>query len=297
MILQSEKGRLVEAAKALRLELAKSYFQSSVRVATGNSKPFKTVSAGWAISIASWSSGPRIELWLDKWLPGTKSAFWFGFISGDDSKVISVINQVPESLQPKVRYGDGDFQHSAGVRRLKKRPSEAELLHPIFESYPSEKVWCFGMYDRGTHVRGKKPQLDVGRANSFISLAVQSNDDLSQDYPTIRKEGRRIVALHVRLERDQRVALRCKQRDGFRCQVCTLRFEEWYGVSCVEAHHKVPLSKLKRPKAAHEDDLITVCPNCHRMLHRMSGHESDIEELKDILKARGYPLVSGISQQ
>jgi predicted HNH restriction endonuclease len=36
------------------------------------------------------------------------------------------------------------------------------------------------------------------------------------------------------------------------------------------------------------DDLVTVCPNCHTMLHHMSGSRSDVTRLRRIINGRHH---------
>jgi predicted HNH restriction endonuclease len=48
-------------------------------------------------------------------------------------------------------------------------------------------------------------------------------------------------------DRSRLLAIECKIRDNYGCQVCGLRFEDTYGrlgVGYAEAHHRVPLSQL-----------------------------------------------------
>jgi 5-methylcytosine-specific restriction protein A len=69
--------------------------------------------------------------------------------------------------------------------------------------------------------------------------------------------------------------------------VCDDRFEDLYGnlgVEFAEAHHIVPLSKLSGMVKTSLEDLMSVCANCHRMLHRMSGKPNDIARLRAIVQ-------------
>lgn len=105
-------------------------------------------------------------------------------------------------------------------------------------------------------------------------------NEVSDDYHGC--ENRQIVAWHLRRERDPELARRRKEHDGYRCQICKLKFEEVYGDighGFVEAHHRIPLSKLKGEVDNRIEDLLTVCANCHRMLHRLAGEERDIDDL------------------
>jgi 5-methylcytosine-specific restriction endonuclease McrA len=290
---QSDKARLVTAAQTLADELRTAHVRNIFRIKRHPARPFQTLTGGWALTIATWVGRPKMELWLDKFLGGSHRHFWFGFISTKEVEINSLISQMPESLSPRKTYSDGEIKRVGGVCVLKRSPSASDISYPIAESYPSEKVYCVGMYDNGSHGSSNPLQLDPLRASTFIASVVRAVTDLEEEYPSIKiKEGRRIVEQHIRLERDWRAALRCKERDDFKCQVCTLCFKDWYGEEFAEAHHKVPLSKMKCPRVAKADDLITVCANCHRMLHRMDGEADNVEKLREILKTHHHPLLS-----
>ena len=56
------------------------------------------------------------------------------------------------------------------------------------------------------------------------------------------------------------------------------------GKGYIEVHHIKPLSKLDEEIVVNpETDLICVCSNCHRMLHRFKGYIVSVEELKQII--------------
>jgi 5-methylcytosine-specific restriction enzyme A len=80
---------------------------------------------------------------------------------------------------------------------------------------------------------------------------------------------------HRRSERNPKLAKAAKEYHGTTCMVCGFSFEDAYGeigAGYIEAHHLTPFSELKgRP--THLDpttDFAVVCPNCHRMLHRVT---------------------------
>jgi predicted HNH restriction endonuclease len=115
-----------------------------------------------------------------------------------------------------------------------------------------------------------------------------TNEDnaLERAYP---RHERKAVRSHLRRDRSPMLALACKQRDKYRCQCCRRRMEEFYGdlgQEFAECHHTVPLSTLKEGVLTRLDDLITVCPNCHRILHKMDGVPEDVEALREVLRKR-----------
>ena len=64
----------------------------------------------------------------------------------------------------------------------------------------------------------------------------------------------------------------CIKHNGATCKVCGFNFEKRYGIlgaDFIEVHHKIPLSSLSEEIEINPvEDLIPVCSNCHRMLHR-----------------------------
>lgn len=85
-------------------------------------------------------------------------------------------------------------------------------------------------------------------------------------------EGRARLRAHLVRERSWRLVKKFKASlSSFRCEICTFDFRTEYGElgRCfIEAHHKMPVSELDGTKPPSLDDLIALCSNCHRMVHR-----------------------------
>lgn len=57
------------------------------------------------------------------------------------------------------------------------------------------------------------------------------------------------------------------------------------GKRFTEVHHVKPLSTLEEATEINpKEDLVPVCSNCHRMIHRKKDDVLSVEELKGILK-------------
>lgn len=90
------------------------------------------------------------------------------------------------------------------------------------------------------------------------------------------EEGKLKYVLHKSFERNatlvNNLKTHRKQIDPMlRCEICGFSFIEKYGDigdGFIEAHHKIPLSTLEDSTITRENDLILVCSNCHRMLHK-----------------------------
>lgn len=87
-------------------------------------------------------------------------------------------------------------------------------------------------------------------------------------------------------ERSPRNRLLCLSIHGEICSVCGLNPKSVYGLnlgSIIEVHHIEPLSETEETKVYDPRiDLIPLCPNCHRAIHkRKPAYKPD--ELKELL--------------
>jgi hypothetical protein len=106
-------------------------------------------------------------------------------------------------------------------------------------------------------------------------------------------EGEKKQAMHYRYERSS--ALRQLKINEFKkchdtlfCELCDWNFEDHYpeklAKDFMEVHHKIPLFKLEERMPAKLDDLMLVCSNCHRMIHRTKQAEDNLELLNKWFK-------------
>jgi predicted HNH restriction endonuclease len=114
-----------------------------------------------------------------------------------------------------------------------------------------------------------------------------AEEDDSESFP----EGKEAYRLHRSKERNQGLVRKAKEKHFNRdpkmcCQVCKFSFIDRYGKlgkGYIEAHHLFPISELKQETETKIDDLIMVCSNCHRMLHRRRPWVK-FNELKSIIR-------------
>jgi|GEM_PF-870799 len=143
----------------------------------------------------------------------------------------------------------------------------------------------------------KKAQSDVAECNlieDFFGEDVRrsSSPNINQDEnfeelifcefglsPNSRQyqEGKARFRLHIVKERNRKLIEDAKKfwkkqnEEPIRCSVCSFSFKERYGeigTDFIEAHHKEPISSLTEETSISIEDLVPVCSNCHRMLHR-----------------------------
>lgn len=96
-------------------------------------------------------------------------------------------------------------------------------------------------------------------------------DGDTDDFP----EGRILYSVHRRRERNNALVRRKKAEAvlaiSLSCEICGFDFRETYGEigrGFIECHHMLPISEMIEGSKTRLEDLILVCSNCHRMLHR-----------------------------
>ncbi len=105
---------------------------------------------------------------------------------------------------------------------------------------------------------------------------------------TIAIEGKKKVVYGTRYERNPKLRKAAIQTHGCKCAVCSFDFEKTYGAlgrGFIEVHHIKPISSIAQEHEVNVDrDLVCLCSNCHRMVHRgENGTVISIERLRDII--------------
>lgn len=118
---------------------------------------------------------------------------------------------------------------------------------------------------------------DINNINLDIGITTHSD----------RPEGKKIESYATRYERDSNNRLNAIRIHGTKCMACGFDFEEVYGElgkGFIEVHHIKPLSTLNEEIVINPaTDLICLCSNCHRMIHRGKNLLS-LEELRLIIQ-------------
>jgi hypothetical protein len=103
------------------------------------------------------------------------------------------------------------------------------------------------------------------------------------------EEGSKRERRHLATERSPAVRAAALALQGTDCRVCGFSYADRYGslgVGFAEVHHLKPLGSLRKSAQVNpKTDVIVVCGNCHRMLHR-----TDPPLMPDELRARLRPI-------
>jgi 5-methylcytosine-specific restriction enzyme A len=103
---------------------------------------------------------------------------------------------------------------------------------------------------------------------------------------TARSEGAKVVRISRSAERDPRLRSQAVRIHGTNCLGCGFSFGKAYGSwgeNYVEIHHMTPLGDGIERQTDARTDLIPLCANCHRMVHRRPGICLSLEELRALM--------------
>jgi len=114
--------------------------------------------------------------------------------------------------------------------------------------------------------------------------------EIMEDDEEEGEEGQILTRTHRFRERDKDLVMRKKQRvlkekGTLSCVACGFDFSAVYGErgeGFIECHHTKPVSELKDGEKTKLNDLVLVCSNCHRMIHRRKPWLS-VEDLSKLL--------------
>lgn len=248
---------------------------------------------GWRVELGGMGAGrPRLELWFDHWADGKKRRFWYGFSSRRPPQIGVLIRALPAYLQPRRTFKDEDME-TIDFQSVLKMPLTINEFGPAFDEYYKQDGTAFyGKFDLTLPNKTTSIAQIADQAAAFFRDVLQHQRDYRRQdngdeeiYP--RTENRIVVRRHLSRERNSALATHCKIRDDYKCQVCGMAFELVYGKigrGFAEAHHVIPLHQLTKTVKSSPKDLITVCSNCHRMLHKLRGKAGDVRKLKRIMR-------------
>tara|TARA_X000000950_G_scaffold37918_1_gene40476 strand:+ start:623 stop:1327 length:705 start_codon:yes stop_codon:yes gene_type:complete len=115
------------------------------------------------------------------------------------------------------------------------------------------------------------------------------NDDLVFDDIAIAKEGKLVTYKHLKRERNAKIVREKKKifkrmNGRLFCEACKFDFKDKYGKrgeDFIECHHINPISLGEKKTSL--SDLVLLCSNCHRMIHKKQPW-LEIYELIEIIK-------------
>jgi len=135
------------------------------------------------------------------------------------------------------------------------------------------------------NLEGNK-EIDVSAQKQLQTMEEKDFDDPIE--PVLEdEEGRKSLKIHLARERLNRLVLAFKKSlSSFKCSICDFDFEKTYGPigkGFIEAHHKKPVAYLEPNEKVRIEDIVPLCSNCHRMIHRINPIPS-LGEFEKLIK-------------
>ncbi|WP_200627890.1 HNH endonuclease [Pseudomonas sp. LAM2023] len=125
--------------------------------------------------------------------------------------------------------------------------------------------------------------------SSQAQTVVPNADDDTFTFESF-SEGSKTSFFGTRYERSTDLRMKAIAFHGLDCKACGFDFEQAYGEHAkgfIHVHHVVPISTFGGEQAVSpETDLVTLCANCHAVVHRKRDKTLSIEELKGMLRGR-----------
>ena len=132
-------------------------------------------------------------------------------------------------------------------------------------------------------------RLSVDEAKSLLLLWSGQSEKIS-DQTDGEYEGR--IRLHQHYMRERSYKIVQLKKDQFKsdngrlfCELCSFDFAEHYpptlATDFIEVHHIISISSLETQTRTTLDDLIVVCSNCHRMIHRTNDTQINLNMLRE----------------
>jgi hypothetical protein len=109
--------------------------------------------------------------------------------------------------------------------------------------------------------------------NNFLSEG-EEGEEILQGF-----EGETARYKNKQYKRNVKLLKKRKRLDNYMCQACDFQLEV-EGKYVIECHHKNP---LRGEAMTRLEDLISLCPTCHRIAHKRKPHPFELEQIKELL--------------
>jgi hypothetical protein len=196
-------------------------------------------------------------------------------------------------LFPRVEVGDLNRQ----IEMLKGPPDVKERLEGYildrlklpniemaFTLHKDGRKKLYKFYVLANSIRLSHPQVlkrNQGPKYYRVSEFLGGDDRPQSDFDMSGLEGRVEEAKYLRRVRNRDLVDERKKIDNNTCQVCGFTFEI-RGKYIIDCHHLRPLSAIENETVTNIEDLICLCPNCHRLAHSRTDPYG-LEELRALI--------------
>lgn len=191
---------------------------------------------------------------------------------------------------------DGRISETKYVRNLRENhafthevdPTGSDFTKWLYKASVESVIATVPEEKRMDFYRGYHWNCEVVKRTRNLRIEDVNDDNQSEQDSDGRTEGKKKEYYTIKYERNSKNRQEAIRVHGTKCMVCGFDFEMTYGElgkNYIEVHHIKPLASLDEEiNVDPKTDLICVCANCHRMLHRFKNYMISSDELKTIIE-------------
>lgn len=179
------------------------------------------------------------------------------------------------------KYHIDDFKYS-------KSDTDFSTMRPWFTLQLIENITTNISFNDLKKMGLKGNIQSLRKLDSYIAQAIELLISDSTELSSISLiEGKKIGFYTTRYERNIKNRKAAIDLHGLTCKACGFNFEQTYGSlgqGFIEVHHKRPLFLENHEVIINPStDLVPLCSNCHRMIHKDKTNTLTVENLKMLL--------------
>ena len=219
------------------------------------------------------------------------------------TELIRLLTQImkPQGLDAQILNNRSDTYFSQKVRNLKSHDTLTKYGYAIY----SDSSYC--ITENGKQLVQKNKSciqyilssgFDYADVKSSLGRVYKSRTTTIIPYEELISEGERKYEVTKSYERSQKLrnaAIEHFSHNGIIvCDCCGFEFKSFYGEkfgkSCIEIHHLKPIFQYASMSIVQTIDsalrnLLPVCPNCHRVIHKNNITTNMIPQFKQEIRS------------
>ena len=200
-----------------------------------------------------------------------------------------IIKTRPGSYESDGWLSDNAVSYRYSFKARKSVVSYTEIANSVLISQPHHlyPVFLFTEQDGEWLFEGRFSVSEIADLWVVLERESLTADSALPIDEVIYREGGRKYVTHLMVERSRALVDFLKANSVWRCDICVDDYAARYGVEYIEAHHKTPISTLTSEHNVKHEDLVLLCPNCHKAVHIiMKQSEEDYDEIRSRLIER-----------
>jgi 5-methylcytosine-specific restriction protein A len=214
---------------------------------------------------------PPVELDVKNW----DQAYDVFFLKLGNGRDLVTFRNSLRNTRDEFDYFLSEVTKRVGHKK-KSLPSLRESILQQFSTTTRDDLWAY--------VSGFTKEFEI----QSIQFDLDAMEEANTDSEVTAAEGRERLFISRRRERDPRLRKKAIEIHGVNCKACGFNFGKSYGEwgeGFIEIHHAKPIATYSSEgdETNVDTDLIPLCSNCHRMVHRRKGKLLSLEELSSML--------------